>query len=1062
MIDKTIRIDLPGSHDQNSDRTTPSSGVQKTVRIQPNVATTIPGAISRTAPGAAPSTTIPGGANRIPKATTVEKTVRLAMPETDVQTTSEIRTTVPNLTEDPASKLDDDKPVMKTSIEHAVATEDFVLKGVVYHNEKCLSDSSGEAQVFLVSNDEGKFVLKVYYPNFAVKKQVLKIIQNVELEFITHVYDFGKTYVDGTNHDYELMEYLEGETLEEFQLNGDINRFRKIALQAAASLSILHNEGVIHKDIKPGNFFFRDKAQTQVVLGDFGISTNFTEQEMLHRTTQARTPLYAAPEMYSDVIDGEVEVTPAVDFYSLGLTLLIVWLGENPLNTNERNIMRRKTEGRLPRMEELPERVRMIIQGLTAVNPQNRWGYNEVERWILGEDVEVDIASPILNYKSFVVDPERNLVAENVHELVPLLIENERVAIGYLYGGRITQWLDNCGNAKLGMSIRDIVTNRYPADQQAGFMACIYAMEPSYPYIDIKGNTCSDVHQMVLSLLSNQEEYALVLRNPNNRLWLYIEAHVRCNITRLRGYFDEQGKSDPRKSILCVAYELDKSIPFLAKFPSDSLKEIVNTFGSIEMSDDAWDSLYDGRLLAWMYSHEDNIACEALRVLTEGKEPCRQLSYKVLYNIDRDAAYDLKEANTPQRIGELLREELKAIEYLKDDEYAEHLKDFSDPDGRFVYFAQLHGWHEKMEACRNCFDLKSAENRDRLSAYDLRTAAYRFCKVLGVTPIYVMQDGTILDDGLKIKNSRRSEFRTEMRIGSFMQWLSVWYHEDPNNDFAEEYSYEHTLEAWVKVIGEFDQQQLYFKRFRSAQEETNRRVQEVKRNYQMARGKELLWKWGFYALCAVWILLLSIFGVSGRDYLFGHSLLTIGIPLGGMSAIIVAVRSYFRGYGFLFSAFWGTLGLFSAAIPIWTLKKVQLTYPGMVVPLIILFTLIYTAICYFTDYSRDRKGDNKLINQVMDNDIKSTLLEPLYYTFKQKSYRYKGSKFGLFEDVQNQIHSVAVESVIHYIMWCFLIGAFLMEMIVFSPHLMNVKNPNLNKGISVKEEMIQKLNNKLK
>ncbi len=134
----------------------------------------------------------------------------------------------------------------------------------------------------------------------------------------------------------------------------------------------------------------------------------------------------------------------------------------------------------------------------------------------------------------------------------------------------------------------------------------------------------------------------------------------------------------------------------------------------------------------------------------------------------------------------------------------------------------------------------------------------------------------------------------------------------------------------------------------------------------------------------------------------------------------------------------------------------------MVVPLIILFTLIYTAIRYFTDYSRDRKGDNKLINQVMDNDIKSTLLEPLYYTFKQKSYRYKGSKFGLFEDVQNQIHSVAVESVIHYIMWCFLIGAFLMEMIVFSPHLMNVKNPNLNKGISVKEEMIQKLNNKLK
>ena len=100
--------------------------------------------------------------------------------------------------------------------------------------------------------------------------------------------------------------------------------------------------------------------------------------------------------MYSDVIDGEVEITPAADFYSLGMTLFACWLGENPMSANERTMMRQKNEGRLPRLNELPESVRTIVMGLTVVNPLRRWGYDEVERWFLGEDVPVDISSPVL------------------------------------------------------------------------------------------------------------------------------------------------------------------------------------------------------------------------------------------------------------------------------------------------------------------------------------------------------------------------------------------------------------------------------------------------------------------------------------------------------------------------------------------------------------------------------------------------------------------------------------------------------------------------------------------
>ena len=421
-----------------------------------------------------------------------------------------------------------------TSAKEEGGSNDFVLKGRVYHCIKCISDNSGEAQVFLVSNDEGEKVLKIYYPNFTIKKTLMRIIQNFNLEMIVKIIDYGKTYVDGKNRDYELMEYLRGGTLSDYDLDGDFNQFRRIALQAAAALAYCHQNNVIHKDIKPGNYFFRDTKHKEIVLGDFGISSVMENDEKVHRTTQARTPVYAAPEMYNDVIDGEVEITPAVDFYALGITLMTLWLGENPLSQNERVMMRKKNEGRLPRINELPERVKMIVQGLTAVNPQSRWGYEEVERWFLGEDVNVDISSPLLKYRSFVVDPERNLVADNVHELIPLLLENERLACSYLYNGRIAGWLEQCGNVKLSSAVKDIVVNRYPADQMAGLMSAIYMMEPTYPYEDIKGNKCDDIHSVAISVLSYQEEYALSLINPNDLLFLYLESHTKADINRLR------------------------------------------------------------------------------------------------------------------------------------------------------------------------------------------------------------------------------------------------------------------------------------------------------------------------------------------------------------------------------------------------------------------------------------------------------------------------------------------------------------------------------------------------
>ena len=921
----------------------------------------------------------------------------------------------------------------------------FMLKGVKYKNVQCLSDNSGEAQVYLVERDDEKYVLKVYYPNFDVNRKILQTVYNFDFEMIVKVFDFGKTYVEGKHRYYELMEYLAGGTMAAYRLNGDMDKFRRIALQGAAALAYCHECNILHKDIKPSNFFFRDKEHTELVLGDFGISSILDQDGKAHKTTQARTPIYAAPEMYADVIDGVVEVTPAADFYSLGISLMALWLGENPMSTNERVMMRQKNEGRLPHINELPERVRLLVQGLTVVNPINRWGYEQVEQWFEGASPKVDLSSPFLKYKSFIVDPDKNLVADNIHELIPMLLDNEKLAVGYLYNGRISSWLESCGNQKLSTIVKDIVVNRYPVDLRAGLMAAIYAMEPTYPYKDVKGNPCDDVHSVAISLLSYQSDYGILLTNPNDSLFLYLESHTKCNIDRLRSYFSPSENHDTHVAIMRLVYEIDPEISLLARYPSSNLKEIVSTYGKEKLTADDWHILTDGRLLSWMYSHEDRMACESLRILTQGQSYSEALAYKVLYNLDRHAGYDLRSAFTPLQIGEQLAERLRKSEHMSAQDFKEEMKDFLDLNGRFYYYAQLHGWTEVLNEYTRCFDLKSEENRERLGAYDARTAVYKFCRILGVTPSYLMSDGVEYVDGRSIDPHNFSQIRAELRNGSFAQWMAVFYHEDPFADFSTKYAYEHALEEWLLALGKIDISQPYYKRFIDAQEETSKRVTSVRDSWYHAKKREKFWRMTFFVLCGIWLLLILLIGVKNHTYLLNHTFLSIGLPLGGMTAIIVGTRAYFRGYDFVFSCFWGLLGAFSSFIPIIVLKYIGQSHPSLFNMAIIVITLVYMLVCHLTDFRGDQKADSKLIAEVLENDIKSTLLEPLYYTFKTKSYRYNGSKFGMLNDVTDQVRSISGESVLHYILWSVLALIFVLNFIIFSPTLMNVDNPDVKR-----------------
>jgi hypothetical protein len=94
-----------------------------------------------------------------------------------------------------------------------------------------------------------------------------------------------------------------------------------------------------------------------------------------------------------------------------------------------------------------------------------------------------------------------------------------------------------------------------------------------------------------------------------------------------------------------------------------------------------------------------------------------------------------------------------------------------------------------------------------------------------------------------------------------------------------------------------------------------------------------------------------------------------------------------------------------------------------------------------------------------DDDINTSLLEPLYYTFKTKSYRYKSTKFGLLDDISNQVRSTSGESIAHYVIWSLLMLVLILEFVVFSPKMLNMSPPMV--GDTEVKQVIQTIENEV-
>ena len=918
----------------------------------------------------------------------------------------------------------------------------FVLGGKIYHEVRTLSQSSGEAQVLLVERHGKKAVLKLYYPGYIPEHGVLKVVWNMDFEMIVHLYDYGTTIVEGITREYELMEWLEGISLADYSLKGNLQMFRKIALQAASALEYCHNCNLIHKDVKMGNFIFRDKELDELVLTDFGISTIRTDEEPLHKTTQARTPLYASPEMYENVIDGEVELTPATDFYSLGIVLFFLWLGKSPFSGNERSMMKMKSEGKLPNLDQLPEEVRLLVRGLTVVNPEKRWKYDEVERWYKGEPVEVDESSIYLKYKSFVVDSEKNVLASNAKELAALLTERRHLGIKYLYSKVISEWLEECGNQKLAVELDDIVDKRYPLNPETGFQAALYTLDNKLPYRDIKGNACNNAHEVVMSILANMDDYKLLLQDENHPLYVYLEMTTELEVARLKEFFRTD---NPDIALWRLIYEIDDTIPFLLDKPSATIDEIIKAFAEKSCREDEWHSLTDGRLLSWVYYKCDPMIYVELKEIYDQHLPySRSEAYRALYHLNHRIGFDLQGATEREQIAAIMAGALVQAQYTTDQEFEQMMAEYVAPNSRLYYYAEIRGWKDVCMLHKYTFDLHNPDHVNRYGVYDIRVAAYRFCASIGYAPDYYFRTGGQMVDSLEgFRAQDANILRTEITQGGLKQWLSIFFHENPKELFAKKYSYEKALIDYLKEVGKYDPDDPYYKRWKYANKSGKEQQAGFKLTSMLIRTREQMLNWGLIISAGILCLLLLVFGFSNPTLLLNNAAFAIALPVGGCAMLLAITWSYFHGNGALMTLLSAIVGAGLGWIPVTILRKIGPHHPQTLV-LASVGLLIGCAILAFMIGRRKSIYKWSELKPVFQTDTHAAMIDILHYIYKRKVQTFKGSNYRAVEDAINIMNATKLEFIAHYGLWIAMMVILIGLFIAYHSSLLDLSVPDID------------------
>ena len=192
---------------------------------------------------------------------------------------------------------------------------------------------------------------------------------------VASVFHLGKS---AGNYFY-AMEFVEGETLERLiKRSGrlDVKVALEIATQVGAGLAAVHEQNLVHRDIKPTNIMvsLKEERSVTVKIIDLGLAKALDESASEAGISSpgafAGTPEFASPEQFVGV-----GVDIRSDLYSLGVTLWEMVTGQTPFRGPAAEVMYQHQHVPLPleRLNDVPQPIVVLLEKLLEKDPAQRF-----------------------------------------------------------------------------------------------------------------------------------------------------------------------------------------------------------------------------------------------------------------------------------------------------------------------------------------------------------------------------------------------------------------------------------------------------------------------------------------------------------------------------------------------------------------------------------------------------------------------------------------------------------------------------------------------------------------